>query len=447
MARNSVRSAIPGSEAGMKEVFQMLNDPRFHLLYGVTQRFGMGPEPTKVRLNREGYDLVKGIAKKTMVYPRMRLAVHPSPGKGDAFSPIFGKITDISARSIFIESVEPDDELRQAALEVEKNKVDLLSLSERGAELAAILKGLGLNTRSLGQDCKTLIINGLNPDPGVTWAEPMLLSHTNNFRMGLEVLRRLSPAEKIILAVPKEMRLQYHDIEIASISAQYPASVNALVIKAVTGKENPEGVGIVGLHNLWSLGRVARTGLPLIETVLTIGSLAHSGNYVVKDGSTIGELLEFANIRLNSGDTLVRGGPLRGESLDKLSRSVTKGSTGVFVVEAGTIPPMQGHSPCVNCGACVLICPARLSPSSLSRYAEFALHERNRAEHIESCLECGLCGYVCLARRPVLQYIRLSKHKLGLTNNIVPDPGAVTSSDKAADKSADTQNCKEQGAA
>ena len=389
----------------MKELFQMLNDPRFHLLYGVTQRFSTGPEPRLVRLNREGFKLVEGVTKKTLVHPRMRLAVHPSPLKGDAFSPIFGRICEINERSIFVEAVEPNEEQRLAAEAVERNKLDLLSLPERGAELGLVLKSLGLNTRSLGQDCKTLIINGLNPDPGVTWAEPMLLTHLDNLKAGLEVLRRLSPAEKILLAVPKEMRLHHHDIEVAPVPSQYPASINALVIKAVTGKENPEGVGIVGLHNVWSLGRVARTGLPLIETVVTIGSFEHSGN-------TIGELLEFANIELKNGDTLVRGGPLRGESLDKLDRSVTKGSTGVFVVEAGTIPPMEGHSPCINCGACTLICPARLSPGFLSRYAEFALHERNRAERIECCLECGLCGYVCIARRPVLQYIRLSKHKL-----------------------------------
>ena len=396
----------------MKELFQMLNDPRFHLLYGVTQRFSTGPEPRLVRLNREGFKLVEGVTKKTLVHPRMRLAVHPSPLKGDAFSPIFGRICEINERSIFVEAVEPNEEQRLAAEAVERDKLDLLSLPERGAELGLVLKSLGLNTRSLGQDCKTLIINGLNPDPGVTWAEPMLLTHLDNLKAGLEVLRRLSPAEKILLAVPKEMRLHHHDIEVAPVPSQYPASINALVIKAVTGKENPEGVGIVGLHNVWSLGRVARTGLPLIETVVTIGSFEHSGNYIVKEGSTIGELLEFANIELKNGDTLVRGGPLRGESLDKLDRSVTKGSTGVFVVEAGTIPPMEGHSPCINCGACTLICPARLSPGFLSRYAEFALHERNRAERIECCLECGLCGYVCIARRPVLQYIRLSKHKL-----------------------------------
>ena len=290
--------------------------------------------------------------------------------------------------------------------------VDLLGQGLEGDELALAVKKMGVNTRSLGRRCKTLIINALNPDPGVTWAEPMLVSHVENLRTGMELHRRMARADNVILAVPKGSKVAYEGIPLAYVEPEYPNSVDQLVIKAVTGEENPEGVGIVGLHNIWSLGRVGRLGRPLIETVVTIGNYEHSGNYIVRDGSTIGELLQFANIRLKDGDTVVRGGPLRGESLDRLDRSVTKGTYGIFVVEAGTIPPMEGHSPCVSCGACVLVCPARLKPSNLSRYAEFALHERCRAEHIESCLECGLCGYVCIARRPVLQYIRLAKRKL-----------------------------------
>ena len=396
----------------MKELLHIIQDPRFHLLYGVTQRFSQGPQPHRVRLNREGAKLVEGVTKKSLVYPNMRLAVHPNPGKGDVFAPIFGKISEVSERSIFIDYVEPDEELLHAAESVKK--ADLLAAPGEGEELAALLKSFGLNPRSLGQPCNTLIINGLNPDPGVTWAEPMLLAHQDTIRAGFKLLRRLSPANRIILAVPKELHLHLTDIEVAHVPAHYPASINPLVIKAVTGKENPEGVGIVGLHNLWSLGHVVRTGLPLTETVVTLGSLEHSGNYIVREGSLIGDLLEFAHITVHTGDTLVRGGPLRGESVDKLSRSITRGTPGVFVVEAGTIPPMEGHSPCINCGACVMTCPARLSPSILSRNAEFALHDRNIAEHITACLECGLCGYVCIARRPVLQYIRLSKHKLAL---------------------------------
>ena len=99
----------------MKEVFQMLKDPRFHLVYGVTQRYSNGPEPRRVRLNREGYKLVEGVTKKALVYPRMRLAVHPSPLKGDAFSPIFGRITDVTERSLFVEAIEPDEALRALA--------------------------------------------------------------------------------------------------------------------------------------------------------------------------------------------------------------------------------------------------------------------------------------------------------------------------------------------
>lgn len=396
----------------MKELFTMLPDPRFNLVSNVRERFGMARIPSFVRLNREGFTLCEGVGKKAKIYPYMPLATHPSPLKGDLFSSIYGEITDITERSIFARSIEPTPELEEACQAVPET--DILTMYQRGSELAKILKGLGLNTRSLGQNCEMLVINGLNPDPGVTWAEPMLMTHTRTLLAGITMLRRLSPAQRIVLAAPAELRLRYHDLEVVPVPAQYPASVNALVIKSVTGKERPEGVGIVSIHNVWSLGRVAMTKKPLIETVITIGGRNFSSNFIVRDGSTVGELLDFAGITLHAGDTLVRGGPLRGESIEKPDRSVTRGSTGVFLVEKGSIPPMIGHSPCVSCGSCVAICPARLRPDMLSRYAEFGLFDRCREQYITSCLECGLCGYVCIARRPVLQYIRLAKAKLGL---------------------------------
>ena len=397
----------------MLEKFQILDDPRFHLLYGVSQRFGTDIEPRHLRLNREHFRLESGLAKGMSVYPYMRLASHPSPYKGDVFSPVHGVITDINNKSIFVEVGPPDPALAEAAAAAAQ-KTDLLAMTEKGDALRPILKRLGLNTRSLGQPCDMLIINGLNPDPGVTWAEPMLISHFETIRAGLEVLRRFSPAKRIVLAVPEDMKFRTDAIELVRVPSRYPSSLNPLLVKAVTGKENPDDVAAVGLHNVWSLGRVVRTGLPLVETVLTVGSLSRTGNYVVKDGSYVGEIVEGTRITVKDGDTLVRGGPLRGESLDRPDRSVTKGSIGIFVVEAEEVPPMEGHAPCINCGACIQICPARLNPAALSRYAEFALHERNRAEYIDHCMECGLCGYVCIARRPVLQYIRLSKNKLGL---------------------------------
>ena len=132
----------------------------------------------------------------------------------------------------------------------------------------------------------------------------------------------------------------------------------------------------------------------------------------MKNGSLVGELLEFSHITLKSGDTILRGGPLRGESLDRLDRSITKGAYGFFVVNAGEVPPIEGDSACINCGACIQICPTRIDPRMLSRYAEFGKYNMSRKENFRLCVDCGLCGYVCIARRPVLQYIRLAVKRL-----------------------------------
>lgn len=400
----------------MKQRFQILNDPRFHLVYGETARFVEAPTPSRVRLNREGFTLVAGLKKKAKVYAGMLLAEHPAPTKGDLFASISGVITDITERSIFITASDDFDPEKnpEAAQEVAEalKPVDLLAEGLEGDALRMALKKLGVNTRSLGRKCTTLIINALNPDPGVTWAEPMLGIHVKHLRVGMELHRRMMQAKEVIVALPEGCTIKYDGVKIAHVPASYPNSLDKLVAKAVMGEENPVDVGVVGLHNIWSLGRVGLLGLPLIESVITVANASTSANYIVRDGSTIGEVLASADITPKEADLVVRGGPLRGESVDDLSRSTTKGTYGLFVVEHGTLPPMKGHSQCVNCGACELVCPARINPSALSRYAEFALHDRCRAEYIDACFECGLCGYVCPARRPVLQYIRLSKQKL-----------------------------------
>ena len=100
----------------------------------------------------------------------MLLGEHPAPDKGDLFASIHGEISEIRERSVFLAATDPSKD----APEVEP--VDLLGQGLEGDELALAVKKMGVNTRSLGRRCKTLIINALNPDPGVTWAEPMLVS-------------------------------------------------------------------------------------------------------------------------------------------------------------------------------------------------------------------------------------------------------------------------------
>ncbi len=390
----------------MRHRFQILNDKRFHLVYGENRRFLEGPTPNYVRLNKENLTVVENLKKKSRVYPGMVLATSSTLDKGDLHSPIYGIVKDITHRSIFIDRAEREES--DPILEPR----DFLEEGKMGADLALQMKEMGVNMRSLYKECDTLIINGLNPDPGVTWAEPMLNVHTPSLIAGMKLHKRLTRAKKLILAVPHGVKVGYSDIETVYVDANYPNSVDALLIKQVTGKENPDNVGIVGLHNIWSLGRVGSTGFPLMETVLTVGSATKWGNYIVKNGMTIGQLFDYTKTELNDGDTILRGGPLRGESLENLDRSITKGTHGLFVVEKGTVPPMEGHNPCINCGCCIQICPSRIDPNAISRYSEFANYNACLSENSPLCVDCGLCGYVCIARRPVLQYIRLANVKI-----------------------------------
>lgn len=162
------------------------------------------------------------------------------------------------------------------------------------------------------------------------------------------------------------MNVAYEGLEVVHIAPEYPNSLDPLVIKAVTGKENPPDVGIVGIHTLWGLGRVVVTGMPLTETVVTLGSRTHTGNYIIKNGTRVCDLIAHANVKVNPGDTVVVGGPLRGQSISLLARGLDKNTTGLFTLEADTIPPLDGDVQCCNCGSML----ARVSRPSFSRDAQ-----------------------------------------------------------------------------
>ena len=68
---------------------------------------------------------------------------------------------------------------------------------------------------------------------------------------------------------------------------------------------------------------------------------------------------------------------------------------------------------CIRCAKCVSACPMGLEPYLLSALAENADWERMEHEEIMNCIECGSCQFTCPAGRPLLDYCRLGKGKVG----------------------------------
>jgi electron transport complex protein RnfC len=50
-----------------------------------------------------------------------------------------------------------------------------------------------------------------------------------------------------------------------------------------------------------------------------------------------------------------------------------------------------------------------LVPSMLGVLSEKGFYEEAKAYRVHDCFECGSCTYVCPAKRPIVQFVKLTK--------------------------------------
>jgi electron transport complex protein RnfC len=208
------------------------------------------------------------------------------------------------------------------------------------------------------------------------------------------------------VAVPAGAENPLDGAETVVIQGAYPAGLDPLVARAATGREAPGNAVVVGLETVHHVGRIVETGLPVLETMVTVGETGR----IVTLGTPVGALVDEQGETLHDGDRIVLGGVLRGRTAASPAQGVDRATTAVSLVRNPA--PVAVDAACVGCGECVRRCPARLDPAMITSYAEFGQYDKARAEHVHACFECGLCGYFCIARRPMLQYIRLAKTEL-----------------------------------
>ncbi len=390
------------------------------------KRFFLVPEKRLPITTLEDVDLVrlplgehiplKQIKKRSRVAAGALLATHASPNVGDMHAPFDGVVKDIT--SLFIELEKqvpaPNEKKTEAAASegpdpaAPVRPVDLSNLEP--LELCAQLKKLGIAVRPFTRPCDTFIVNGLNPEPGMLYAQELLAEHQSVLVAGFELLRRLNAAPNFVLALPLDSPGNIPGMETRHVKAIYPISLARPMIRAITGREDTSRVTLVRLHSLFQLGLVARSGLPLTHSVTT----AFGKNYFTPLGTPVSALLERSGVPYKDGDSIVLGGHMRGVAISGIRRGIRKEDDAVQLVRKDGMPRLEDNS-CINCGACVSVCPMRLRPNMLSRYAEFELYEKCREEYVEVCIECGMCGFVCPTCRPMQQFFRMAKHNLGLS--------------------------------
>ncbi len=358
--------------------------------------------PSDIMVPLVGHQPV-ALKKNALLAPGMLLATHSSPNVGDMHSPVYGALKNVNSNFIEIEPFA--DRATKSPPPPEPAFFEELDPEP----LAKLLKGLGISVRPFRQECETLIINGLNPEPGIFYPDELLRTQLGFLQSGIRMIRRLSPAKRVVLCVAEGTDVHVEGAEVAHIKPVYPNSLAELLVRAVSGQESMAGFTVVRLNILWGLGLVAESGLPLTHAMLTV----QGHNFRVPVGTTVGELLEQVDIHPQSGDSVILGSVMRGTALGGLSRGIHKLAGALFCVPKGYSLKFEDN-PCIGCGDCVAMCPMRLRPNMLSRYAEFEQYENCLKEGLDVCIECGMCGYVCPACRPMQQYYRTAKSHLNL---------------------------------
>jgi electron transport complex protein RnfC len=251
----------------------------------------------------------------------------------------------------------------------------------------------------------------------------VLKNNAEAVNSGIEVLRKATGIEDIVIVVPEESVQNYSghlDARIQSISSAYPYAQPLMVVYHLTGRlPDEKGMASMGVHLIRAeavaaIGQAFSSGrLPVEKTVAVIDKSGKKHLARARVGTPVGKLLATFGVEVNDQDKIIFGGPMTGNAIYSETLPIAPDTDAIMVQDKSVIP-LYSDYPCINCGDCVRICPANVPVNLLVRFLEAGQYNEGADLYdLYSCIECGLCSYVCVSRIPIYQYIKLAKYEIG----------------------------------
>ena len=313
------------------------------------------------------------------------------------------------------ENEEKDDEFKQIAKEITLENVNKYLLNLPG--------GADLNLLSdSSKPVSTIVISAMDSDLLITTNQYVLKSDIKAVKKGIEILKKISGIDDIVIAVPRHLMHEASglDATVKTIESNYPAAIPEIFMKNVMGKTVPAGktcadIGVCffSCESVASIGNAfEKKEIPVTKTFTLIKKDESKILVSAKIGTPLSDIFQALQIDLHDNDRIITGGPMTGSTVYSEDYPVMPDTDAVIVQDSCDVSYVSDY-PCINCGECIQICPAKVPVNMLVRLLEAGLYDEAADQYdLHSCIECGLCSYVCTSRIPVFQYIRLAKYEL-----------------------------------
>ena len=282
-----------------------------------------------------------------------------------------------------------------------------------------------------GMKAEVLLINGVECEPYLTSDHRLMLEKADEIMVGIQLLMKAMGVEKAVIGIEnnkpdaikllKEKSASYSGVSVQPLKVQYPQGGEKQLINAVTGKEVPSGalpiaVGAVvsNVGTAFAVYEAIQKNKPLVERVVTVTGkgVEKPSNFMVRIGTATSELIEAAGGLPENTGKIISGGPMMGRAIASLDVPVTKGTSGLLLMQEEESKREEIQA-CIRCSRCTSVCPMGLEPYLLMTLGEKQIFDRAENERIMDCIECGSCSYTCPSSRPLLDYIRFGKGKVG----------------------------------
>ena len=270
-----------------------------------------------------------------------------------------------------------------------------------------------------------IIVNGAECEPYLTSDYRRLLEESDKVVMGLKVALKLFDHAKGIIGIEdnkpeairimKEKTVNEPDIEVKELKTKYPQGGERCLIYATTGRSInssmlPADAGCI-VHNadtIVSIYEAVIEGKPLYTRIVTVtgDAIVNPCNLLVRNGTSCREIIEAAG-GFKDGklpEKIIAGGPMMGKAMFSLDVPAVKGLSALLCMTHDEVQDWE-PSACIRCGRCVDVCPGRIIPSDLAKYAEHGNIDAFLKHDGMECCECGCCSYVCPAKRHLTQTI------------------------------------------